>query len=223
MLDPDLLDVHVGSLKGQTFRRAAAGQHKLTGVVVHALLQTQVADLQKTRDDSGSLLSPYPEAAASWSTNVNPSTPIISSDLIQVWPICWISGLWTRLLSSWYSFLCDLVLTLLQVLINPLTLLKVSTLFSVKSSTCRSTWRIRATSLSLPWCSSWTDIWAWTILSWAARWRWLSAQRGKLASLWSVTGRRRPVLSRRRFPAAAVYPDWSVYPEKKHLPLHLCG
>lgn len=43
--DPDLLDVNVGGLQGQTLRRAAAGEHKLTGVVVHTVLQAQVGHL----------------------------------------------------------------------------------------------------------------------------------------------------------------------------------
>lgn len=48
--DPDLLDVDVGGLQGEALRRAAAGQHKLAGVVVHAVLQTQVGHLRGTNE-----------------------------------------------------------------------------------------------------------------------------------------------------------------------------
>lgn len=46
--DPHLLDVDVGGLQGETLRRAATGQDELTGVVVHAVLQTQVGHLSRT-------------------------------------------------------------------------------------------------------------------------------------------------------------------------------
>lgn len=39
--DPDLLDVDVGSLQGEALRRAATQQHKLTGIVIRTLRQTQ--------------------------------------------------------------------------------------------------------------------------------------------------------------------------------------
>lgn len=43
--DPDLLDVDVGGLQGEALRRAAARQDELTGIIVHAVLQTQVGHL----------------------------------------------------------------------------------------------------------------------------------------------------------------------------------
>ena len=43
--DPDLLDVDVGGLQGEALRRAATRQDELTGIVVHAVLQTQVGHL----------------------------------------------------------------------------------------------------------------------------------------------------------------------------------
>lgn len=45
---PDLLDVHVGGLQGETLRRAAARQDELTGIVIHAVLQAQVGHLPGT-------------------------------------------------------------------------------------------------------------------------------------------------------------------------------
>lgn len=46
---PDLLDVHVGSLQGETLRRAATRQDKLTRIVIHAVLQAQVGNLPRTK------------------------------------------------------------------------------------------------------------------------------------------------------------------------------
>lgn len=46
--DPDLFDVDVGGLQGETLRCAAARQDKLTGVVVHAVLQAQEGHLGRT-------------------------------------------------------------------------------------------------------------------------------------------------------------------------------
>ncbi len=43
--DPDLLDVDIGGLQGETLRRATARQDELTGIVIHTFLQTQVGYL----------------------------------------------------------------------------------------------------------------------------------------------------------------------------------
>lgn len=46
---PDLLDVHVGGLQGETLRRAATRQDELTRIVIHAVLQAQVGHLPGTK------------------------------------------------------------------------------------------------------------------------------------------------------------------------------
>lgn len=81
MSDPHLLDVDVGGLQGETLRRAPTRQHELAGIVVHAVLQTQVGHL---RGRSHKLLIPTLKTAPDTPHPSSPSPPAYLDALLEL-------------------------------------------------------------------------------------------------------------------------------------------